>query len=104
MKFIKGKYKPLHLGKNYPRHQSWLEAAQLESSFAERDPVLLVDTKLNMSQQGALAVKASCWHPRLYEEECCQQAGAGDPAPPLTTSRTHLECWVQLWAPQSMPD
>ncbi|KAK4827933.1 hypothetical protein QYF61_022548 [Mycteria americana] len=48
MKF-KGKCKPLHLGKNYPRHQCQLEADQLESSFAGRDLAVLVDTMLNMS-------------------------------------------------------
>lgn len=37
MKFYKGKYKALHLGRNNPRHQYMLAATQMESSSAEKD-------------------------------------------------------------------
>ncbi|GAB0182239.1 mitochondrial enolase superfamily member 1 [Grus japonensis] len=59
MKFIKGKCKPLCLGKNYPRHQYKLGTHQLEGSFAEGDLRVLVDIKLNMRQQCALAAKVA---------------------------------------------
>jgi len=49
MKF-KGNCKVLQLGYNHPMHQYMLGAAQLESSFTEKELGVLVGTKLNMSQ------------------------------------------------------
>ena len=45
MKFNKGKYRVLHLGRNNPRHQHMLGTAQLESTLAEKDMGVLVDAK-----------------------------------------------------------
>lgn len=50
------KLKDLIPGRNKP-DQDWLGATQLESNFAERDLGVLVDAKLNTSQQYALAIK-----------------------------------------------
>ncbi|PKU45162.1 rna-directed dna polymerase from mobile element jockey-like [Limosa lapponica baueri] len=58
LKLKKVKCRVLHLGMNTSMHQSMLG---LESSLAEKDLRVLVDTKLNVSQQCALATKvASC--------------------------------------------
>lgn len=38
--------------------------------------------------------------PYLHETEHCQQVMGGDPSPLLSPGETHLECWVQRWAPK----
>lgn len=58
MYFNKGKCKVLHLGQNNPMHPYLLGTMQLESSLAENNLRLLVHTRLNMSQECALAAKA----------------------------------------------
>ncbi|KAK4821753.1 hypothetical protein QYF61_000814, partial [Mycteria americana] len=47
-KLSKGKCQVLHLWRNNPMHQYMLGADWLESSLAEKDLGVLVDTKLNM--------------------------------------------------------
>ena len=59
MKFNKEKCKVLYLGRNNISHQYMLRATQLESSLAEQGLRVLVDTKLNMSHQHALAAKGT---------------------------------------------
>jgi len=58
MRLNKGKRQVLHLEKNNSVHQPKLGANQLESSFVE-DLGVLVDNRLNMSQQCAFAAKKS---------------------------------------------
>lgn len=43
-----------------PTHQNGLRGNQLESSFALKVPAVMVDTKLSVSQQHALAKVANC--------------------------------------------
>ena len=59
MEFSKSKCKVLHLGRNNPRHQYRLGADILESGSVEKDPAVLVDSKLTISQRCALVAKAA---------------------------------------------
>ena len=57
MKYSKGKFSVLHLGKNNPRYQYMLGTDLLGSGVGERDPGVLVYSKMTMSQHCALVAK-----------------------------------------------
>ncbi|GAB0182836.1 mitochondrial enolase superfamily member 1 [Grus japonensis] len=95
MKFNKGKCQVLHLGRNSSRLYM-LGLTKLESNCAGTDLGVLVDTKLNMSQQWALVAKKVNGILASRSREMILLSSA--------LVRPHLDCCVQFWAPQYKRD
>jgi len=100
MKFNKENCKVLHLGKNNPMHQYMLRATQLESSLAEKDLGVLVDTRLNMSQKHVLAAKKANGILGYIRQSMASRLR--EVILPLCSALVgpHLEHCVQFWASQ----
>jgi len=98
------KCRVLRPGRKNPVHQCTLWADQLESGFAEKDLGVLVDTKLNMSQQCALAAKRSNGVLGCTRRSAARRSM--EVILPLYSALIgpHLECWVRCWVPQYKRD
>ncbi|GAB0180931.1 cAMP-dependent protein kinase inhibitor alpha [Grus japonensis] len=104
MKFNKAKCKVLHMGWGNPKHSSRLGREWMESSPEEKDLGVLVDEKLNMTQQRALAAqKANCVL-GCITSSVTSRLREGILPLYSTLVRPPLQYCVQLWGPQHKKD
>ncbi|GAB0188487.1 cAMP-dependent protein kinase inhibitor alpha [Grus japonensis] len=104
MKLNKAKCKVLHMGRDNPKHNYRMGGEWIESSHEEKDLGVLVDEKLNMTQQHALVAQKATHILGCIKSSVTSRSR--EVILPLYSAlmRPHLEYCIQFWGPQHKKD
>ncbi|GAB0196376.1 cAMP-dependent protein kinase inhibitor alpha [Grus japonensis] len=103
MKVNKAKCEVLHMGRGNPKHSYRPEREWIESS-PEKDLGVLVDKKLNMTWQCALAAPKASHILGCIKSSMTSRSRKGILPLYLALVRPHLEYCIQLWGPHYKTD
>ena len=105
MMFNKAKCKVLHLGQSNPRYQYRLGDEGIEnSSPAKKDLGVLMDEKLDMSQQCVLAAQKASHILGCMKRSMASRSREGILPICSALGRPHCESCPQLWSPWHRTD
>jgi len=104
MKFNKAKCQDLHVGRGNPKHKYRLGRDWLKSSPEEKDLGVLVDEKVSMNRQCALAAQKATCILGCIKRSVASRVREGILPLYSTLVRPHLEPCVHLWSPQHKKD